>query len=130
MTYYTKENIMIEVNSVIGENICENDEGYIVPETSNWSLIIAHPTNVLIPIMGSIKEYKEWFKNEVKDLSDIRGLEYFDDMIDNDIRDPIILSYVNGKFFVWDGWHRLSAAIISGQKTIPVILGKKDLITH
>lgn len=123
---YTKENIINEVLSVIGENVDVGDEGYLEPNNSEWTHFEKYPVKYLMSIMGNFNEFKSWFENEIESLSDIRGEDYFEDMLDNEIRDPVIISYVDNKYAVWDGWHRIAAAIVSRKKYIPVILGTEN----
>jgi hypothetical protein len=44
-------------------------------------------------------------------------------MLDEDIDDEIIVLLRDGKAYIWDGWHAVAAALVSGRTTLKAIVG-------
>ncbi|WP_415912577.1 ParB N-terminal domain-containing protein [Neptuniibacter sp. QD37_11] len=109
---------------VIGDNLYPGDEGFIDPVSSEWTHNPEFSVDELIGLMDSKEQWEAWLEREIEDYQDIRGLAYYHDLKCNPIRNPIILSYVNGKYYIWDGWHRVAAAIAGGRETIPAYIGQ------
>ncbi|MDW1583262.1 hypothetical protein R7Q39_19585 [Vibrio sp. 947] len=107
-----------------GENVCKGDPGYIEPGNGTFNMQSDYPVERLIHLMDSLEEWKVWYNDEVKDLSDIRGEDYFEDMLKNPIRDPVYISEIDGKAYIWDGWHRVAASIKAGRLTLPAAVMK------
>lgn len=107
-----------------GENVCKGDPGYIDPGNGTFSVQMNYPIERLIHLMDTLEEWKVWFNDEVKGLSDIRGEDYFEDMLKNPIREPVYISEIDGKAYIWDGWHRVAASIKAGRLTLPAAVMK------
>jgi hypothetical protein len=122
ITLYTKKEMIQAASYCIGENIDEDSEGFIDPSLADWFLVESYNYKYLISLMGNIESWKEWLEDEIESLKDIRGQEYFDDLKNNPIREPIIITIIGNTPYIWDGWHRLASAIVMG-KNLPVIVG-------
>jgi hypothetical protein len=122
ITLYTKEEMIQAAKYCIGENIDEDSEGFIEPSLADWFLVKNYNSKYFMSLMGSVESWKEWLEDEIESLKDIRGQAYFDDLMDNPIREPILITIVDNTPYVWDGWHRLASAIVMG-KGLPVIVG-------
>jgi hypothetical protein len=87
-----------------------------VPEDYTWAREKAFNTEKLCHLMpGGIAGWKTWFTGEVKSDPEKYGTLAKADKIN----DPVIVSPGH----IWDGWHRIAAAIVNGIKTIPAIVG-------
>ena len=65
---------------------------------------------------GGIAGWKQWLESEAKSEPE----KYTKLAKAEKIDDPVILSPGH----IWDGWHRVAAAIVNGHKTIPAIVGR------
>lgn len=121
MQHYSQEELRLEAKLVIGENIDIDDEGYIEPERTLWRFKENFNVKDLPPLLGTKEEFQSWWDDEVLTLSEVRDDCYFNDLLSNEIREPVIITIIDSRIYVWDGWHRIAASVISGKATIPAI---------
>lgn len=88
-----------------------------VPEDFSWERDKAFNVRNLQHFMpGGVAGWKSWLSNEVNDVPG-----QWDKLAKTTkIDDPVIISPGH----IWDGWHRIAAAIVNGHTTIPAIVGK------
>ncbi len=91
-----------------------------VPEDYAWARDKAFNVQSLMHMMpGGKAGWKSWLANEVKDVPG-----QWDKLSKTmHIDDPVIISPGH----IWDGWHRIAAAIVNGHRTIPAIVGKLNV---
>jgi hypothetical protein len=88
-----------------------------LPEDYHWARDKAFNTEGLIHMMpGGLAGWRSFLGDAVKESPDKYAKLSKTEKID----DPVILSPGH----IWDGWHRIAAAIVNGHKTIPAIVGK------
>lgn len=102
------------------DNYCAGDLGYCDASSAVWSLNNAFP-------MASLKHLKDdwvkWFGEEISmDESEGLGRNYAG-MLTGEIIEEVIVFVRDGKGYIWDGWHRVAAAIVGGKETIKAIVG-------
>lgn len=87
-----------------------------VPEDYHWTREKAFNPQSLIHMMpGGLAGWKSWLKDECRMVPG-----QWDKLAKtNKIEDPVVVSPGH----IWDGWHRIAAAIVNGIKTIPAIVG-------
>lgn len=105
--------------SYVGENLLEGEVGYIDPRKAKWVAYKSYPVSRLVHLLKDIEEWKCWWAEEKNDFDLVRGSNYFKDLYDNPIEVPICISEIDGKGYIWDGWHRVAACIVSGKAFIP-----------
>ncbi len=103
------------------DNICEGDDGFIEPLTAQWVFDDSYDPALFLTLMGESHEWKAWMDEEIETLTDIRGAAYFEDLANNPIREPIVITLIGSTPYIWDGWHRIAAAIVNNKGTLPVI---------
>ena len=88
-----------------------------LPADYTWARNKAFSTETLTHMMpGGLAGWKSWLQDECKQMP-----HQWDKLAKTDeIQDPVIISPGH----IWDGWHRIAAAIVNGHKTIPAIVGK------
>lgn len=70
------------------------------------------------------EEWAAWFASENEFSAADYGHPYWEHLADEEITDPIIMSYnEEGKWHIWDGWHRTGAAIATDRPTVPAVVG-------
>jgi hypothetical protein len=88
-----------------------------LPEDYSWARDKAFNTEGLIHMMpGGLAGWRSFLGDAVKESPD----KYTKLAKAEKIDDPVIIS--DGH--IWDGWHRIAAAIVNGHKTIPAIVGR------
>jgi hypothetical protein len=88
-----------------------------VPEDYSWARDKAFNVQSLSHMMpGGIAGWKSWLADEVKNVPG----QWDKLSTTKKIDDPVIVSPGH----IWDGWHRIAAAIVNGHQTIPAIVGK------
>ena len=90
-----------------------------------WKYVEDFPISKIIPFRGTEGDWIAWMEDQNAGVEE-QGLTPWPEDIGEyrDIRrEPIVLSLVEGKNSLWDGNHRVAAAIIGGVKTLPAIVG-------
>jgi len=98
-----------------GEN--EHPEGHKKSDF-DWKHVKAYPVKNLLHLMpGGAAGWKDWFEQEVKskpgEWDKLSGTK--------EISDPVVVSPGH----IWDGWHRVAAAVINNIATVPAVVGTK-----
>lgn len=104
------------------------DDGGLDPTELSWT-IVEMRTSLLVGCMPD-GDWKGWLDDEIADAEGDRASDWPDADGEDEVREPIVVTHVDGTRLIWDGWHRTAAAIVRGDATIPTILGvmRKDLI--
>lgn len=102
------------------DNYAPGEAGYCSPDEANWSRADQFPVSMLMHLMD---DWDQWFRNELQmDEEEGLGREWAS-LITEEIRDEIVVLVRDGKGYIWDGWHRAAAVIMSGRQFIPAIVG-------
>lgn len=102
------------------------DEGYCDPKACVWAMEEEFNLDVLMHLIGDKSDWIKWFKKEHADeVEDGRGWRC-EEMLDRPINDPIIVLVRDGKGYLWDGWHRVGAAITLGMPTLKAFVGTPE----
>lgn len=98
-----------------GDNDFDIDE-------ATWSSTTAEDLSIFLRVM-SREKWIEWFVEEhVAAIAD--GRPGYADLLIQDIHEAIVyISYEDGRIDVWDGWHRIGAAMLKGAGQVPAIKG-------
>jgi len=100
----------------------ENGDGDFEPDEADWSCEATSPLDPFLAVM-SREEWVAWFLDEHRAAVEA-GRPGYADLILQDIRDPVIyVAYPDGRVDVWDGWHRIGAAMLKGAGTLPALVG-------
>lgn len=105
----------------------ESDPDYMDPAEAQWSYVATFPiARALAASHRSIDAAKAFFESELhRQGLDSERLAGFHSMLADGPRDPIVFIDRGDATFVWDGWHRIAAAVVRGDPTIPAIVGVK-----
>lgn len=70
--------------------------------------------------------WREWHDGECRlDDEEFDGGRGWEAMVEEDVREPIVVTIEPGRVQIWDGWHRTGASIVAGRTTIPAIVGTR-----
>ena len=72
---------------------------------------------------GSAETWISDFNAERKAHSEDGNPDYYDDMIDVEIDDPIVCLFYSGKWHIQDGMHRVGSRFLGGYPSIPAVFG-------
>jgi hypothetical protein len=90
--------------------------GKIDASELTWTFEASFPLSQLMALKGSVEAWAAWREGE-----DLDG--YDSDMGSVGRDDPIVVALAPD-LDLWDGWHRVSGAIISGETTIAAVVGR------
>lgn len=123
-TVYTEETLRSWARCHVEDNYTRGDPGYCDPNTATWSREAKFPVAALVHLM---KDWTTWFQEELDmNLEDEMGRDWPALLIE-DIRDEIFVLVRDGKGYIWDGWHRAAATIVSGREFVPAIVGRPKM---
>ncbi|MFW5872262.1 MAG: hypothetical protein ACOCUT_04070 [bacterium] len=107
-----------EIALVYDNQYSEGDEGYINPEKLQWIEILDYPIERLHDAPDA-----KWFIAEQEMWAKDGQPERYNDMLDREIVDHIIV-YDNGEGgYIWDGNHRIGARLFLGETTVKAFVG-------
>jgi hypothetical protein len=89
---------------------------YIWKEVPDWN--INRKIDGLTP-----KRRTAWMRDEIQMWADEGDPERYDGMLGHDILEPVVAVEVDGEAYLWDGNHRVGAALMNGKTTVPAIVG-------
>jgi hypothetical protein len=100
----------------------EDEEGDVAPGDAAWSFVADYPLEALLGKMGGRDQWLEWLRDESR-FSMEEGRAGYGYLLVQDIREPVVLVEVDGRPLIWDGWHRIAAAVVKGQRAIGAVVG-------
>ncbi|MBK7471253.1 MAG: hypothetical protein IPI73_12125 [Betaproteobacteria bacterium] len=90
------------------------------PARANWRYERAFD---LAAVKDLLADWKKWFEIEIA-IEEAAGIGCgYREMLDEDIDDEIIVLLRGRRAYIWDGWHAVAAALISGRTTLKAIVG-------
>lgn len=95
------------------------EPGYCNPDMVNWRF----DPRFDIACLGNQKEWAEWFDDECKMVAEDGRGGYYDDMLQGEIYDEIVVLVRDGIGYIWDGNHRTGAAFKRGLRQLKAIVG-------
>lgn len=106
------------------DNLGPGDDGYVLAENAIWGMELL-PVSTLIHLMPSRGDWIRWFKEELEmDASDYGGTRGWADLLVEPIHEEIVVTLIDNKAYIWDGWHRAAASIASHRDTVPALVGR------
>jgi hypothetical protein len=99
------------------------DDGGLDPADLSWT-IVQMDVSLLAGCMPQ-GDWRGWLVDEIADAEGDRASDWPDIDGNDEVREPIVVTQVDGTRLIWDGWHRTAAAIVRGDATIPTILGTR-----
>lgn len=111
--------------SVVGDNYSPGDDGYHDPKAVNWGYtdVAVSRFHGLMP--GGQAGWLEWFEAECRmDEREELGANWRE-LLSCDVdrlADAVVLKK-SGCLYLWDGWHRIGAAIVREIEELPAIVG-------
>jgi hypothetical protein len=115
---YTAEEALTEAAGWQDACFAPGDPGYCEATDADWQF---EPEFQLSLIGGD--HWIEWFAQEQAYAAEDGREGYYDSMLDREIIEPIVVLMRDGKGYVWDGNHRVGAALSRGLTTISAIVG-------
>ena len=122
----TQEEMIQEANAWWGAG--DDNRDVPDPEDCAWRYVTGFPLEAFVARFGGIKDCISWFRAECRDaMRD--GRDGYGYLVVQEQQDPIVVTIVDGKPLIWDGWHRLAAAIVRwqagiGSGTVKAVIGE------
>lgn len=123
-TQATEKDLKDEARMYVGNIYSPGEEGYCPVSKAQWSYQPEFSMNYLEHLMDlGQAQWIEWFDDEHQMFSE-DGREWVcNDMMSQDIVEPIVVILRDGKAYIWDGWHRTGATFKKNLTTIKAIVG-------
>jgi hypothetical protein len=94
------------------DNHAPGDEGYCEASQATWSLEVVQPER--FSNFGGADGARAWLEGEIA-MDEEEGLgREWRALVDEEIRDEVVLLGRRDKLYIWDGWHRVAASISRG----------------
>jgi len=71
------------------------------------------------------EDWAKWFIEEQQSAAEDIRVGYYDDILAENIYEPIIIVSRLSGMFIWDGYHRVGGSCLANRCTIPAIVGLK-----
>jgi hypothetical protein len=97
------------------------DDGDLDPADLSWSLVDIDTARLSSCMADG--DWAGWLNAEIEDAHEDRADDWPSVELGDDVREPIVVTDVEGRILIWDGWHRTAVAIVRGDRTIPAIVG-------
>ena len=95
------------------------EPGYCLATEATWQRIDGYDLARVADHQG----WKDWFALEVTMWAEEGDPKRFEDMMSGPILEPVVILEREGVAYVWDGNHRIGAAITRGLATISAYVG-------
>lgn len=99
----------------------KENQGYIEPSIDNVSYVPQYPLDRFAQ-ESAPETWRNLFTQEVEWASEDGREGFYDDMLTEEIYDPICITEIDGKPFIHDGFHRVCASFYKQAKSIPAIV--------
>jgi hypothetical protein len=99
----------------------EGEPGYCEASEADWRLQPDFPLCLLTHLNN---DWISWFKDEVAWDESLGGVRQWKRLLTEDIQEEVIVFVRDDRAYLWDGCHRVAAAISSGKESIRAIVGE------
>jgi hypothetical protein len=120
LSLWSEAQLREDARSWRGNVYAEGTPGDCDPDEANWRYVENFPLSFL---QHHGDDWQGWLEGEIRDFElagDDRGYRA---MLGEPIVEAIVVLMVDGKGYIWDGWHRTAASIVSGRTHIKAIVG-------
>jgi hypothetical protein len=113
-----------EAQGYVHDNYTPGEDGFCNPKRASWQYAAEFELDKLAHLMNDASEWKAWFDAELAMDRDDELHRDWGRLLVEPIEEEVVVLVRNGKGYIWDGWHRVAASIVSGRKTIKAIVGQ------
>lgn len=120
---WTPEACRNEASAWQHANYCEGDAGFCRAENADWHYDPVFDLSLLMHLFANEGGAKAWLDDEIKMDEEEELCRGYRAMLAEDIEEEVVILVRDGKGYIWDGWHRVAAALASGRATLKAITG-------
>jgi len=91
----------------------------------SWRFHPTYPLHFFLHEKESKKQWIAWLQEEIKMWEEEGQPDRFQDLLTEDIYDPIIAVHLGKKAYLWDGTHRVACSISRELPYVPAIVGTR-----
>jgi hypothetical protein len=114
----------VDLSSASKDQLKQIASEYDDPEGGTWEFVPNFPIHEYI---HDARDRAEWFQRTLRNETDPESREHLTSLMKASTFEPIILWITaTGDVYIWDGNHRLGAACLRDEDTIPAIVGTAD----
>ncbi|NTF17113.1 hypothetical protein G6L37_01545 [Agrobacterium rubi] len=120
------------------------DDGSLLPDDAIWDEERLQVADFVDLMDGGMEGWREWLAGEFQNLRLDGMVSHWEAYLE--VADlaahlratadgpPVVAIGDDGKFVIWDGWHRIAAHVARGERHVEVLLGRRigsglDLMT-
>lgn len=97
--------------------------GYGKVSDFNWRRVRRFPVG---EALGKKATWKKWFLGEQKMFIEAEGFDRYGPSFHAALAEPIVVVHQrNGKYYIWDGHHRVGYALTHDVEFLPAIVGER-----
>ena len=123
LSHWTETQLRKDAASWRGNIYNRGETGDCDPNKASWQFIADFPLALLHHLSDN---WPAWFDDEIR-MDEVDELNRgYRAMLREPIIEAIVVVMVDGKGYIWDGWHRTGASISSGRTTIRAIVGTPE----
>ena len=125
----TPEGLRAQAAGYAYDNHGPGDPGWCKPQYADWtqeSLSADQLTN----IFASVEEARAWIQGEVAMDRDDEMHRNWHLLLEEDIREEVVVFIFEDKAYVWDGWHRIAASIVKGVPVKAIVGRRKPVLAQ
>jgi hypothetical protein len=120
LSQWTEAQLRAEAASWRGAIYDSGETGDCNPAKARWQFVADFPLSTLHHL---VDDWAGWFAGEIE-MDETEQLHRgYRAMQQEPIIEAIVVVVVDGKGYIWDGWHRAGAALSSGRTTLRAIVG-------
>lgn len=111
-------------------DVGELREEHTLIEEFEWEQVDDFPVDDLLKVMSQI-DWQQWWEEELDNEENYcDGDGRWSRLATEEIQNPIVIvQREDGSYYIWDGWHRSAAAVVSEKETIKAVFGKHYTLT-
>ena len=117
---WTPEALRAEARSVRHDND-DGGIGYPDPELAVWTLERL-PLSAFMHIMSET-DWDAWLDQEI-DGGDGDRPDLYRSLLTEEIEEPIMATMIDGRGWIWDGYHRVGASVAKAAADVLAIVGR------
>lgn len=100
------------------------EPGHCPPDQASWRFEASLDLQPFLHLFGDLDGWRAWFEEELQaDEAEALG-RYWKDLLEEPIREEVIVLLRQGKGYIWSGWHRIAACLLTGRSTLKAIVGQ------
>lgn len=87
----------------------------------DWTIV---PDFSISSIASAPGDWAEWMREEISMWTQEGDPSRYDALLDRPVEEEVCLVEIDGKGYLWDGYHRTGSSVIRGVAGVPALVGR------